>query len=229
MLNYIIDRPLMDEATQYTFQWCKEIVDFLNNQGESILDLPNNNAVRENVEKGLKENPSALYIHYGHGDQDRLVGDDALPVVDLNNVDLLSGREVYTMACLSARVLGVTAYNKKCVAFWGYVEVVSFTTDALEEFKEALNYGFYLRFKGKGFKERVDETKAKMQEITNKLIADGKFMAASCMDSNMNALVCYDGGAPPPEACPVSRVIARLFGYRVLTTLRKIRDRLSLL
>jgi len=214
----------MDEPTRYSLQWCQEIVDFLKSKGETVTDFPNSDAVRGKVTAGLQAFPDAFYVHYGHGDQDREVGDDGEPIIDLDNVYILSGREVYTMSCLSAKVLGVEAYNKKCIAFWGFVDVVSFTTDALSEFKEALNYGFYLRYEGKTWKECIDLTKQKMQEIINKLMANGRFMAASALDGDMNALVCWDGGAPPSEACPVSRVIVRLFGYKVLVRLRKLRS-----
>ena len=168
-------------------------------------------AVKGEVAEALQKHPDAMLVHYDHGDTTELLGDNAEPVIDLANVNLLSGHECYNMNCLSGKVLGAVAHNEHgCPAYWGYVEVVSFTTDALEEFKTALNYGFYKRFEGLSWEECVSTTKKVMQQLANQLATEGKLIASVAMTSNMNALVCYNGGSEQPQVCPFRLLLHKM-------------------
>lgn len=153
-----------------------------------------------------------MLVHYDHGDTTELLGDNGDPVIDLENIELLSGREAYNMNCLSAQVLGLRAHDDYgCVAYWGYTEVVSFTTDALTEFKQALNYGFFQRLQGDSWEDCVSKTKEVMQQLANELASSGKIIAAVAMTNNMDALVCYNGGSTPTESTCPFRLLAHKF------------------
>lgn len=192
---------------------CGDAIDTLQKAGATVIDLPAEKALRKNVDKSCREHPDAMLIFYDHGNEDLLMGNDGIPVIDLDNVDLLSNREVYTMACLSAKTLGVIAYvDHKCKSFWGSVDVVSLTTDAIESFKEAFNYGLIQRLKGLSWKECLESTKEKMAEIINRLIEAGKLIAATCLSYDRDILVCYDGGSPAPSICPFRNLGIKLFG-----------------
>lgn len=184
-------------------------------------------AIRQKTEQALKDNLNALLIHYDHGNETSLIGQDGNPVVDLENVILLKARACYNMNCLSARTLGKVAYENGCMSYWGYTNVVSFTTDVEKEFGEAFNYGLLLYVQGKDWKECLELTKARMTEIIDDLVKRGNAFAAILLREDRDALVCYNGGPPPPETCSVSRTIVKLFGYKTLAKLRKIRDRLT--
>ncbi|GAJ16312.1 unnamed protein product, partial [marine sediment metagenome] len=56
----------------------------------------------------------------------------------LKNCDRLAGREVFTLACLSAKDLGPAVWRQGGT-YWGYGDVFSFTTDGLAEFQSAAN------------------------------------------------------------------------------------------
>lgn len=224
----ILVAPKFDDATEYSYKWAEKLREQIGNQMDLILLLVSD-AIREKVETALKENTDAMLIHYDHGNEDALIGQDTQPVVDLGNVSLLEGRESYNMNCLSAKTLGKEAYENGCLAYWGYVEVVSFTTDAEQDFCTAFNYGLLLRLEGKSWKECLELTKTKMTEIVADLMNRGNTLAAMALTSDRNALHCWGPGIETPtEECPVSRFIISLFGYGTLNTLRKMRNRLTL-
>jgi hypothetical protein len=219
--------PKFDAPTEYSYEWNERLREQIGNKMDKILLLIAD-AVKSNVEKALKENPDVMLIHYDHGDTDRLIGQDEQPVVDLTNVSLLKGRVSYNMNCLSAQTLGKQAYKDGCLAYWGYVQVVSFTTDAEQDFCTAFNFGLLYWLQGHSWKECLDETRAEMTRIIDSLMAKGNTMAAMALMSDRDALHCWGSGIETPtEPCLVSRTISKLFGYRVLTRLRKFRDSIA--
>ena len=213
--------PRFDDATHYSFEFNRKIVQYAREQGHEVIDLTIEEAVRERVEEALRSDPEAMMVHYDHGGEDRLYGNDHRAVVDLDNVDLLSGRESYNMNCLSAKVLGAEAHRRNCKAYWGNVEVVSFTTDAIEQFEEAFNLGFKLRVQNNSWEACLSKVKQRLNELIDDLIGQGKFMAAWCIRSYRDSLVCYNGGSLPPEPkCFFRRLAVKLFGPKAWRWLR---------
>lgn len=230
MEEAVCDAPSFDAATEYSFKWFDRLRDVIESQVRLFL-LLEYSAVKSEVEKSLGEHPQAIFVHYDHGDEDRLIGQDKLPVIDLTNIEFLKGREVYVMACLSAKTLGKAAYAMGCLAYWGNTEVVSFTSDAERYFGEAFNYGLLLRLEGRPWKECLELAKERMTEIMDELNRQGNFIAAALLMGDRDSLVCYDGSVPPeppspppPEPCIVSRMIVAAFGYRTLAILRRARN-----
>jgi hypothetical protein len=211
MTDYIVVRPRFDTATEYSYEWCQQIIDHLKEKGLPYIELAERDAVRKKVEEALTQNPNAMLIHYDHGDQDRLIGNDGRPVVDLQNVSLLSSRQAYNMNCLSAKILGVEAHNKKCTAYWGYTQVFSFTTDALDTFKTFANCGFFLYMETRSWKEALSKAKELGKQLVNKLIQEGKIIASSCMSADVDALVCWNTETPTIP-CRFRALAVKLFG-----------------
>ena len=223
-MKCILVAPQFDEATQYSYRWAQKLKQAIGGQAE-IVPLLLADAVRAKVEDALRSNPDAVLIHYDHGNQTSLIGQDMLPVLDLRNVALLSKHESYNMNCLSAVTLGKQAYKDGCLAYWGYTQEVAFTTEGEEKFGDAFGYGLILRVSGKTWAECLNLAREKMTEIVNEFVDEGNPIAAMSLRQDRDALVCYDGSPPPPENCPVSRIIAALLGYRALTRLRQVRDK----
>lgn len=184
-------------------------------------------AIREKVEEALKENLDISIAHYDHGSEDKIWGNDERPVIDLETAHLLKRRQCYNNNCSSAKTLGAEAHRLYEATYWGYTEVFYFTTDAKEEFKEAVNYGFKRRVDGFSWKECLEKTKKRMTEIIDALVKAGKALAASCLRHDRDHLVCWGVDEPPPPTCPVSRLIAFLFGYSTLHALRGLRAKIS--
>jgi hypothetical protein len=209
-VSWLFVRPVFDEVTEITYDEAQDAIDYLKERGVEVVDLAKEEAVRENVERILRERPDVSLAHYDHGSEDKIWGNDDRPVIDLKNVDLLSGRQCYNNNCSSAKKLGVEAWKLKATYF-GYDDVFYFTTDSLEEFKEAVNYGIKRRVDGLSWKECLEKTKGKMTELADRLVAAGKALAAACMRHDRDHLKCYDAHAPEPT-CALRKLVVKLFG-----------------
>jgi len=210
-MSWLFVRPVFDDITEITYDEAQDAIDYLREKGVEVVDLAREEAIRENVKRILRERPDINLAHYDHGSEDAIWGNDDRPVIDLKNVDLLSGRQSYNNNCSSAKKLGVEAWKLGCKAYWGYNSIFYFSTDALEEFKEAVNYGIKRRIDGFSWKECLEKTKEKMTELADKLVAAGKALAAACMRWDRDHLNCYDAHAPEPT-CALRKLTIKLLG-----------------
>ena len=210
ILAWLFVRPVFDEVTEITYDEAEDAINYLREKGIEVIDLGKERAIRENVERVLTERPDVGIAHYNHGSEDKIWGNDERPIVDLKNVNLLSGRECYNNNCSSAKKLGVEAWKLGAV-YWGYDDVFYFTTDSLEEFKEAVNCGIKRRVDSLSWGECLQKTKEKMTELADKLLKAGKALAASCMRYDRDHLVCYNAN-PPQPSCPFRKLAVKLLG-----------------
>jgi hypothetical protein len=188
----------------------------LEEKGYTVIDISGRAVSREEVEQVLKQNKDAIYIHYNHGNTDCHYGSETVKVVDLKNAVLLSGREVYCMNCLSARELGVEAYKNGALAYWGYIQVFAFSTDALDEFKEFANAGLKFRLEGKSWKECLKLVKELAEKLCQKLVEAGKYIASVLLKQDAEALRCYTPDNPPTETkCLLRKVAIKIFGPKL--------------
>lgn len=213
MADWLMVRPLFDEVTQYTFDEGQDVLDYFEEKGISYIDLAKEDAVREKVEEILKENADINILHYDHGSEDKIWGNDESPVIDLNNIKLLKGRDCYNNNCSSAKKLGIEAWKLRAT-FWGYTDVFIFSTDSLEEFKTAVNWGIKRRVDGLSWKDCLQKTKEKMTELIDKLVETGRALAASCMRHDREHLVCYNAHPPGEDDtdCWFRKQAIHLFG-----------------
>jgi len=194
-LKAILVRPRFDEVTPYTFAFAAEVLQWCREAGIDTIELAEGEAIRARVEEELAKGID-LFIHYDHGNETALIGQDEKAVIDLSNCDLLAMKETYTLACLSAKSLGVEVWRKEG-KYWGYVEVVSFTTDALPEFQEAFNCGFHYRFiEGDTHQNALSRAKEMFSNLALQLVEDGKTFAAVCMRQNRDSLRYYNAQKP---------------------------------
>lgn len=216
-MPWLVIRACFDEATEYSFQWSQEIVDLMKENGIEFLDLPKGDAVREKVETILGEYPEMMVIHYDHGNEDCIWGQDE-KVIDLDNNKLLKNRECYSMSCLSAKILGADSYRRYATIYWGSWEIISFTTDALEEFQRAMNFGIKMRLNGEtDWNKIMDKTIEHDNQVINELINKGKIFAAALLLEDSNARrVWTDKTPPPPEdsQCTFRKIALFLLGQR---------------
>jgi hypothetical protein len=211
----ILIAPCFDEPTQYTFSWSREVVSLLQEKGYNVIDIGNREVSRAEVEEALKQNPNVLYIHYDHGTEDAHWGSRSEKVIDLDNVQLLSHREVYCLNCLSAKKLGVEAYKLGAIAYWGYVQTFIFTTDAIEEFKQFANSGIKFKLEGHSWEECLELAKNFAKQLSEKLIKEGKYIASITLEQDADALRCYTEKNPPKETeCFLRKIALKLFGFK---------------
>lgn len=205
MANLLV-RPRFDSATEYSFAFAQEILDWCQQANIPILDLPAAEAIRAKVEAAISAEDPPIFVFYDHGNETSLIGNDQTPIVDLGNCRLLAGREVYTLACLSAKELGKVCYDLG-TKFWGYVETVGFTSDAIPAFQESFNCGFRYRFlEGNSPKDTLELAKDTFTNLAYTLTNQGNIFAAAIMTANRDALRYYDGEKPEeePEGCLVA-------------------------
>ena len=194
-MKAILGRPNFDDATSYTFSFAEEILEWCRQAKIDVVELAKGEAVRERVEEQLKKGTD-LFIFYDHGDEGALIGQDERPVIDLSNCHWLADKEVYTLACLSARTLGAEIWRQGG-KYWGYTEVVGFTTDALKEFKEAFNCGFlYMFIEGAPHEDALNKARETFDRLASELVSQGKIMAAIYMRKNGESLVAYNTHEP---------------------------------
>jgi len=220
--------PKFDEVTEISLDWCSQAMDEISDKIE-ILDFYDREAVRGSVLRALKDERPRWFVHYDHGSEYVLWGDDEEPIIDLSNLDQLAGMHVYCMNCLSGKGLGAHAVGKGVLEYWGYLDSVAFTTDALKAFGDVLNYGIIVSVaEGRWLKDVVEEARQHGYDTADGLRGEGKILAASAMVRDMNLLhVYYEGGPEPPEPeCRFSRLARRLFGWNGLWVLRMLRQKL---
>jgi len=209
----LVIAPRFDNATEYSYDWSREAVEILKHGGYTVIDMGGGTVRRRDVEEKIRN--ADMVVFYNHGTEDALWGSRDEPVIDTLNAMLLSGRECYTMACLSAKKLGVEAYKLGCKAYWGYCEPFSFTTDAADVFKKFANEGLRLRIIEKvSWKTALEKTRQLGQELSEKLLDEGKMVASICMKMNAENLRCYNG-EPPSTTCFFRRTAIKLFGVRL--------------
>jgi hypothetical protein len=198
-LKAILVRPNFDDATKYTFSFAEDILDACRQANIEVVELAEGEAVKSRVEEELRKGAD-LFIFYDHGNEDCLVGQDEQPVIDLENCHWLAEKEVFTLACLSAKELGAEVWRQKG-KYWGYTEVVGFTTDALEEFKEAFNSGFiFLFLEGMSYQEALEKARETFNRLASALVQEGKIIAAIYMRKNGENLVAYNGQEPDDDS-----------------------------
>ena len=211
----ILVAPKFDDATSYSFDWSREVKRMLEEKGYAVIDISGREVSREEVEKALKDNPGAIYIHYNHGEEDAHFGSLTEKVVDLKNVQLLGKREVYCLNCLSAKKLGVEAYRNGAIAYWGYIKTFIFSTDAINEFKTFANVGIKLRLEGKTWEECLQTAKNLAKELCQKLISEGKIISAVILQHDADALRCYTENNPPESQCLARKIAIKLLGPKI--------------
>lgn len=227
-MNLLGVAPLFDKVTEYSLEWYKDAISQVREFCE-VSSLVDDHATRYWVEGSLKMILPDIFIHYDHGSDYVMWGDDEKPAVDLDNLDLLKNVRVYTMNCSSGKGLGSHAVGRGVKEYLGYLDVVSFTTNQTDKFKTAFNYGLIKAIReGKMFYEVLESMRDYGYLLADEMRASGDFLGASCLARDMDILHCYyDGGADPPDPeCIVSRIIKDIFGWRALFHLRRLRQRI---
>jgi len=214
-MKCVFVRPKFDEASNYSYLWCQRLIDSVKDKLEGCIDLSEEQATRQNVEKALSENPDADFCYYDHGNQDGLAEQGGAGyVIDRKNSYLLKGRLAYSMACLWGQGGGAQAYSEGAKAVVAYVEEFTFTTGDEQYFSEAANSGFIAYANGETVWAKI---KALMVEAFNKVIDAiqdpwGKMWARWDRD----ALRVYGEGADTPESkCAFRKLCVKLFGPKV--------------
>ncbi|MEM2259986.1 MAG: hypothetical protein QXP52_00175 [Candidatus Aenigmatarchaeota archaeon] len=208
----LVIAPKFDEATEYTFKWVQEVKEELQKQGYNVIFL-SNGVKRKDVEETIKNEEIDLVVFYNHGNEDCLWGSHSEKVIDCDNIDLFKGKEIYTLACLSAKKLGVEAWKKGVKLFIGYDDTFVFTTTEEELFKECANSGILKKLRDKvSWKEAFDYMKKKFDEAIDKA---KEFWTKTWLAHDRDCLRKYDSLQPPITKCFFRKIAIKLFGEKL--------------
>lgn len=160
-----------DVAVQYSFRWNRALIEDL---GISAVELLEDEATKENYEKHAHE--ADLFIFYDHGGEDGLVEQGGKGyMVDIWNVGLLKGADVYTMCCSAAADLGKVAFRKGVKSWWGYDRPFSFVLDMDDTFCRLANLGLKIkRGSDCSWLEAADQVRLAYDEEIDRLRGDKK-------------------------------------------------------
>ncbi len=142
-----VTRPDHDDETKYLYEYSKEYIKFIENKDIQLISFSENKCSRENVEKLiLKQNPN-LIVFNGHGNEEVICGckenedrnvltikirdsqRDEI-IIDMKNKEILKSKIIYSVACSSAKKLGMkVAKSHTKTAFIGYEEEFIFLMD----------------------------------------------------------------------------------------------------
>jgi hypothetical protein len=150
-------------------------------EGWVVTDLQGNNTNRANVESNINTTKPDYVIHYDHGSNFTLYGQNSnliTPAIDDANVNLLSGRAVSTVSCESANGLGPLAIASAAKAYLGYDDLHWVHLWYLDKFNEASNAANNALLEGKTFQEAYDLAYAKYTEKWAELVGSDPGAAA---------------------------------------------------
>jgi|GEM_PF-1597497 len=104
-------RTRSDRATEISFKWAEKVKKQFEARDWQVLDIAIDSAVRSEVQESLQNSSAVVFIFYGHGLPDSMIGQDGTAIIDLLNLALLKDRKVYVVSCWTAKELGPNAEN----------------------------------------------------------------------------------------------------------------------
>jgi len=249
-IRTLIVAPSFDEATGFSYEWSREVLEDAVANGLDIKDLSKKYATKENLYSGLQEHNPILFYHYDHGNEDRIYAQDGTILIDLENAVWLKGRLTYCMNCLSASKLGDKVIELGGVAYIGYIREFGFLTiePYVDSFEDSANSGAKVLHRdgtGDDAASTIYDTFTKW--IDYYVVGEGKDLpwaelAAVWLTHDRDSLRLKGDGSkrlkdipeppsistpPPTPECPVSKFIEAMFGRKTLSFLRKIRDKIT--
>jgi len=123
--SILVTRPKYDDGTEYLSAYALEVI---KKAKEKFLvkDFEGEEAIKENIEKYLKnQNPKLIFLN-GHGNECEICGHKDKVIFSLTNINLLKDKIIYARACFSANYLGHEVVKNNSGCFIGYIYPFSF-------------------------------------------------------------------------------------------------------
>ena len=120
-MNILVSCPEIDNITRYLRVWTKRLIK-KHNQRTKIIPLEKDQATRKRFCGTIEKLHPDLVLVNGHGNYDIVCGHNGEVLLDLENVNLLSGMKIHAMSCRSAKILGKKAVDAGARCYVGYVE-----------------------------------------------------------------------------------------------------------
>ena len=190
--------PRFDDATNYSFEWNQAFLDKVADLGVDgkITMLLEDDAIKSKFREFIGEHDTLLF--FDHGIDNRLVGQGGVTIVSTADAQYLDGKQVFAMACLSAKGLGPKAINEGAIEYWGAVESIGFTLEDAWLFGEVFIDGAYSRFIEK---MSIDDVLQNMKDHFDlqKTKTDNPWTKVWLQKDKDMWIVLQEGDVPPPE------------------------------
>lgn len=116
-------------ATRYLHDWVMTVINQAGRYGINATNLDGWMANQYRLETNIaSQDPIFVWLN-GHGNTDKLAGQDGEIILDLNNNDILSERVCYAFSCLTALGLGPSSVAKGGLSYIGYADEFVFVYD----------------------------------------------------------------------------------------------------
>jgi len=205
-------RPNFDKVSEFSFKWCEKLIKDLGIK--DFVDLAGNLATRENTEKALKENPSADFIFYNHGDKQGLLAQNGEGyIIDKRNSSALQRRVAYSMACLWCSDGGADAYRKGAKIVWGYKDAFSFMAQAEEIYGRLANMGLLLvKNDGLSWRQAYEKVIEAFNEEIRKAETGDPWVEITLINDR-DALVCWATWNEPSTETFLEMIIRMILNF----------------
>lgn len=196
--TYLLTRPEHDDTTHYLSKWCEETISVAKNKGFKVFDLHREKAVKEEFEERTNKLSPNLVVLNGHGDTDRVIGNNKEPIlVAGENEEILRGKVVYAISCSSAKTLGLKSVENGAINYSGYDDdfIFFYEPDKISRplsdmtaklFLEHSNLFVESIIKGNSIQESKQRAENKLRENIIKL------SGSSSPDSNLVRFLWWD-------------------------------------
>ncbi len=182
-------------------------------EGWTVTDLQANNANRATVEQTIRDFKPDFIMHFDHGSQYTIYGQDKsliVAVLDAQNSSLFEGRVVSTVSCESALGLGPLAVDSAAKAYLGYDDLHWIHTWFIADFIEASNAANYALLEGKTLQEAYDAGIAKYNEKYDKLITVDSTAAGFMLEDRDRLRIVGDASAKAVGIVAVKGTVSQL-------------------
>jgi len=118
--NVLFSRADFEIATRYLHAWTNPMIGLANTLGNNVIDLSGNSATKANFENYIRSRDPYFFIGCGHGQVDRLGGQNNEIILDDQNASLMRGRIVYLYSCNTGAFLGKKLVDEGAVGYIGF-------------------------------------------------------------------------------------------------------------
>jgi hypothetical protein len=182
-------------------------------EGWTVTDLQANNANRATVEQTIRDFKPDFIMHFDHGSQYTIYGQDKnaiVAVLDAQNTSLFEGRAVSTVSCESALGLGPLAVDSAAKAYLGYDDLHWIHLWYVNDFIEASNAANYALLEGKTFQEAYDLGIQKYNEKYDKLITVDSTAAGFMLEDRDRLRIVGDATAKAASIVAIRGTVSPL-------------------
>jgi hypothetical protein len=182
-------------------------------EGWTVTDLQANDTNRAKVEQTIRDFKPDFIMHFDHGSQYTIYGQDKNAIVaaiDAQNSNLFEGKSVSTVSCESALGLGPLAIDSGAKVYLGYDDLHWIHTGYIADFVEASNAANYALLEGKSFQEAYDAGIAKYNEKYDKLIVTDSATAALMLEDRDRLTIVGDATAKAAGIVAIKGTVSQL-------------------